>query len=81
MIAFKVYFKHHFRLQMCRCWVIVVAISEEAAVAQAQKEFIHKMPGYAHLLDVKRLCSIKTGGAQCLEHEFIPLNNPWYNKE
>ena len=81
MQTYKIHFKHHYKLQMCRCWVIVAAATEEEAIAQANKEFIKKMPGYAHLLDVKKLCEIKADRATCIEYDFVPLNNPWYNKE
>lgn len=77
MIAFKVYFKHHFRLQMSRCWVIVIAKTEEEALTQANKEFINKMPGYAHYLEHKKLCNIKPEGGTCVEYDFAPLTNPW----
>lgn len=77
MQAYKIHFKHHFRLQMSRCWVIVVAPTEEQALEQAQREFIRKMPGYAHYLEHKLLCKVKPDTGTCLEYDFIPLNNPW----
>jgi hypothetical protein len=73
MQAYKVSFKHHYKWQMFRCWVVVIAKTEEEALAQAHREFIAKMPGYAHYMDHKKLCNIKPEGGTCVEYDFIPL--------
>jgi hypothetical protein len=86
MKAYKVHFKHHHQLQITRAWAIVVAESEEEAMKCMRLNFVGKnrinkpaMPGYAHVERVEELCDIK-GNATLLEFDFIPLNNPWYNK-
>lgn len=73
MQAYKIYYKQHYKLQMFRCWIIVVASSEEEAVAQAQREFIDKVMGYAYYTHHKKLCDIKPGKATSIEYDFIPL--------
>lgn len=72
MQAYKVFFKHHYKLQICNCWTIVVAKTEEEALIQVKREFIDKMPGYAHYIEHKKLCNIKAEGATCVEYNFIP---------
>lgn len=81
MKAFKIYWKHHHKLQMARCWVIVIANSEEEAIAQAQREFIDKAIGYNHFISIKQLCKVKPDGATCIEWDNIPLKETTWPKE
>lgn len=87
MKLFKVRFLQHHALKITRGWCIVQAATSEEAEQFAQRDLVSKVPGYAYVVEVKELITLKEGKAQYVAGDFISAPEiveqlkDWYNDE
>lgn len=80
MKLFKIRFHQHNKLKKTLGWLIILAPDKEKALEFANRDVIHKVPGYAYHIEVIELCQIKDGKCAYIAGDYIPLSlEGWYS--